>query len=82
MENKFKLIQKITGDLTCNNFHCTFSLRVCFDELKPFINEKCPMCGSTLLTQEQYNSYERELELVALKSFANPIPIKLVEQLN
>lgn len=46
---------KISG-IQCDTEHCNYrNDLIQFEEYSNYLNSKCPVCGSNLLTQEDYN---------------------------
>jgi len=66
-----KLIDILPGDIICDNPKCHFSCtpaRWGISELKKFVNVKCPVCGTTLLTPEDF---KRSVAIMRTVNFLN-----------
>lgn len=63
------------GGLKCDNPDCNYrddSIKL--EQYEDYINEPCPVCGSPLLTQEDYDQVQNILSLVAFVNTLPPIP--------
>jgi uncharacterized C2H2 Zn-finger protein len=64
MKNKMKIIETYQEDLiVCDNQHCDFKIinetGDINTETKQYINIPCPKCGENLLTQKDYDDFEK-----------------------
>ena len=67
---KIKVLEyKIVG-IKCDNPNCTYENKdVCFKDYKKWLNKPCPLCGSNLLTQNDFNTVRTLVKIVKIINF-------------
>lgn len=72
-----KNIEVIGGGLKCDNPNCDWKdLSVTRDQMKDFINHKCPKCGENVLTLEDYENANKAMQIADFINSLTPEQIQ------
>lgn len=73
-------IEYKTNGIKCDNAECGWKDETVPDEnMREWINRPCPSCGENLLTQKDYDDFEKVKEAIA---FMNSFTPEQIEQMN
>ncbi len=78
MEN----IEVKTSGIKCDNVKCNWNdSTVEFNDLKDWINKRCPDCGENLLTLEDFNNAQTLMQAVTIINSLKPDELKELNKL-